>query len=344
MLVRRPLAGLMIARPASAARPAGHRRRRRARAALLLLPLGMVLVIAIAWAGVEAVRPEAIDPDYHLRRDRLRERIAENPGRPISVVIGSSRTAMAFEPESLPDPAAPIVWFNMSHFGSGPVMNDVILSRLLDDGVRPDVVAFEVMPVLYVSENDMFLARSLTFRDLVRVRRHSPPGELDFCFARERLTLFRRMSRADEPFAGVIGPRPHGGLATPIDDVTEADRVAKFAVQTGAFGVAAKSLNVRPMADRALRHSLTLCRERGITPILFHSPEGPKFRSLYDPSARARFDEYIANVAAERGARVIDARDWLDESDFMDSHHVLRRGALRYTSRLAVAIGSTARE
>jgi hypothetical protein len=309
--------------------------RRRARAALLLTPVAMVLVLAGAWAGVETVRPEVIDPDYHMRRDLLRTRIAENPGRPVAVVIGSSRMAMGFEPESLPNPAYPVLWFNAAHHGSGPVMNGVILSRLLDDGIRPDFVVLEVMPALYVSENDMFLARLLTYRDLTRIHRHTPPGELDFCYIRDRLKRFRHMSRVTNPFESLTPPLPFGGPVIPFMEVSPSDRVARIAVQREAFGWAARSMEVRPAANRALRDSLALCRERGITPVLLRSPEGPVFRSFYDPSALERFEDYIAGVAADHSVRVIDARGWLSEEDFLDSHHPLRRGAVAFTKRLS---------
>jgi hypothetical protein len=36
---------------------------------------------------------------------------------------------------------------------------------------------------------------------------------------------------------------------------------------------------------------------------------------------------------------LIDARDWLPEADFMDSHHPLRRGAAALTARLVAEIG-----
>jgi hypothetical protein len=274
-----------------------------------------------------------------MRSTASRARIAEHPGRPVALVIGSSRTALGFAPETLPDPAGgPVLWFNASHFGAGPVLNGVVLSRLLADGIRPDVVVFEVMPVFTVSENDPFLARHLTHRDLAGVHRFTPPGELDLCYLRDRLTRPARLSRVADPFAGVIPPLPYGGNPTPIVDVTPHDRAAKVAVQARALGPAAKDLNVRPVADRALRAALGLCRERGITAVLMLSPEGPTFRGFYDAAALARFEGYVTDVARENGVRLLDARDWLPEADFMDSHHPLYRGSVAFTSRLVAEL------
>lgn len=318
------------------ARPAPRATRaRRARLAVLLIPLATLLGLTAAWAGVETVRPETVDPDYFLRRAALRARVAEQPGKPVALVIGSSRTALGFSPETLPDPAGGrALWFNASHFGAGPVLNHVVLSRLLADGVRPGVVVFEVMPVFFVSENDPFLARHLTYRDLARLHRVTPPGELDLCYLRDRLRCPARLTRVADPFAGVLPSLPYGGNATPIVDVTPDDRAAKVAVQARALGAAAKNLTVRPAADRALRAALGLCRERGVTAVLMFSPEGPTFRGFYDATALARFEGYVADVARENGVRLLDARDWLPEADFMDSHHPLHRGAVAFTARL----------
>ncbi|MFO0799097.1 MAG: hypothetical protein U0804_16640 [Gemmataceae bacterium] len=335
----RPLAGWRRPRR-SLARPAPRATRaRRARVAVLLVPLAAVVLLSAAWVGVETVRPEVVDPDYFQRRDALRARVAEHPGKPLAVVIGSSRMVQGFSPDTLPDPAGgPVLWFNAAHFGAGPVLNSVVLSRLLADGIKPDLVVFEIMPAFCVSENAPFLSHHLTHRDLAGIHRYTPPGELDLCYLRFRLTRPARLTRAAEPFAGIIPPLPYGGNPTPIIDVTEEDRAARLVVQTRALGAALKRLTVRPEADRALRASLQQCRAHGITPVLIRSPEGPTFRGFYDPAALARFEGYVADVARENGVRLIDARDWLAESDFMDSHHPLHRGSVAFTTRLVAEV------
>ncbi|HYH63619.1 MAG TPA: hypothetical protein VD866_02870 [Urbifossiella sp.] len=319
-------------------------RRRRARSAVLLLPAALLAVLTAAWGGVETVRPETVDPDYFVRRDVLRARIAENPGRPVALVIGSSRLIDGFAPDTLPDPAGgPVLWFNASQFGSGPVFQNVILSRLLADDVRPAVVVFEVMPPFFSSEKYAFLAQYLRHHDLARVHRFTPPGELDLYYLRDRLTRPARLGRVADPFAGVVTPRPYGGNPTPIFDVTAADRAARVAAQRGSYDAAAKNLTVRPAADRALRAALAACREHGITPVLLLSPEGPTFRSWYDAAALARFEGYVGEVAREHGVRLIDARDWLPEADFMDSHHPLYRGSVAFTARLVAELNPASR-
>ncbi|MFO0822988.1 MAG: hypothetical protein U0792_07695 [Gemmataceae bacterium] len=65
------------------------------------------------------------------------------------------------------------------------------------------------------------------------------------------------------------------------------------------------------------------------------TPEGPTFRGWYDPAGVARFDAYLNGVAREYELPILDARDWLEENDFHDAHHPLRRGADKFTLRFA---------
>ena len=44
----------------------------------------------------------------------------------------------------------------------------------------------------------------------------------------------------------------------------------------------------------------------------------------------------LDELAAEYGVPVLDAREWMTEDDFSDSHHLTCAGATRFTERLAV--------
>jgi hypothetical protein len=49
-----------------------------------------------ATIGTEALRGDAIDPEYRARSQLLRARLAESPGEPVFLVVGSSRFATWF--------------------------------------------------------------------------------------------------------------------------------------------------------------------------------------------------------------------------------------------------------
>ena len=108
----------------------------------LLWGLAMFLACQTAFAAaLDCWYPELYDAEYARRLATLRTRQAEAPERPLFLVLGSSRTALAFRPEILPPlptrSGPPVLPFNFSHMGAGPLLNLVELRRLLADGVCP---------------------------------------------------------------------------------------------------------------------------------------------------------------------------------------------------------------
>ena len=97
---------------------------------------------------------------------------------------------------------------------------------------------------------------------------------------------------------------------------------------------ALQNLRISAMSDRALRELVALCRQEGIQVVLLLTPESKEFQSWYAPAARVEVDRYCADLAQRFHLPLVDARDWLDEDDFVDHHHVLVRSAQRFTTRL----------
>src|SRR3954454_9843704 len=114
------------------------------------------LVAAAAQAAAFDSRPDLYDVEYGARLDLVRARLAEAPGRPLLVAVGSSRLVMAFAPEQLPPvPTADgpdALPFNFGHVGAGPIQNLMDVSRMLADGVRPRWLFLEMMPAFVAHE------------------------------------------------------------------------------------------------------------------------------------------------------------------------------------------------
>jgi hypothetical protein len=316
-----------------ARRPSPARSRARARRAVLLIAPAFVLVLAVAWTAAEGVAPEITDTDYHARL-RIARAAAEHPDRPLGVVLGSSRAVWAFRPEQLPESG--VCWVNAAHTGGGPTLSRLILHRLLRDGVRPAAVALEVMPTFFVKENNRFVSGHFAGSELPLMRAYADkPLDYDYHFLRHRLTRLGDLGRVADPFAGRTPPHPRGGFPAHEEEVSPAERARRTALAHAANAPHLQKLAARPAADRAFRDTLREATDHGIAVVVLRMPEGPTFRSWYDPAALARFDAYVAAVAAEHGAAVVDARLWLEEDDFYDSHHALRRGADKFTARFA---------
>src|SRR5437764_8478945 len=87
----------MLVRPASRIRA----RRRACRADFAWF--GLFLVAAFVLLDVVVDRwPLLYDPEYGTRLGLLRQRIAEEPERPVLLVVGSSHVGLGFHPEGMP--------------------------------------------------------------------------------------------------------------------------------------------------------------------------------------------------------------------------------------------------
>ncbi len=88
-----------------------------------------------------------------------------------------------------------------------------------------------------------------------------------------------------------------------------------------------------PACD-ALRELLDDSRRDGVKTALVVAPEGPEFRGWYPPKTWRTIRVWLERLSREYDAPLVNAREWIDEDDFMDSHHLLKAGAARFTERL----------
>ncbi|MBA4190466.1 MAG: hypothetical protein C0467_20965 [Planctomycetaceae bacterium] len=317
--------------------PALVGRRRDALRSLAFAPVAFVLLLAAGWSAAETFTPEITDTEYHHRLQVIRTAAASHPRNPLGVVIGSSRLVWGFRPETLPEPATgKTFWVNGSHVGNGPVLNRLTLHRLLRDGVWPDVAVIEVMPAFFVRENARFVVGHFAASEMKMARGYGKfPLHFDYYFLLHRFARMTDLARAFDPFAGVTTLTPRGGHPKCEEDVTEAERERRTNVVRNVYKNDLANMAVRPAADRAFRDMLGEAGRHGVRVVLIRTPEGPTFQSWYNPAGAAKFDAYLAGVAREFGTPILDARNWLDENDFFDSHHMLRRGGDKFTARFA---------
>lgn len=139
--------------------------------------LGLALVL-------EYGRPGVRDPEYARRLTSLRACRDRLPGSPLVLALGSSRVAMGIRPESPDRPgreSEPLL-FNYGLVGAGPVLQLLCLHRLLEDGIRPDLVLVEYWPPFLDQEGSRaeetrFDPLRLGGRDLILAGRYFRPGQ-----------------------------------------------------------------------------------------------------------------------------------------------------------------------
>lgn len=325
----------------------------RARAALIWGLLFVVVLHLGLNISLDAWVPEIYDFEFENHITELRRRVQESPDRPVLVLIGSSRTMTSFRPEILtplssPTGAAPIV-FNFSHFGAGPIMNLVETHRLLRQGIKPRWLVLEIMPPFLADEGTSILTTRTEVRDLSVLHGYLPPGKLFGRFLRTRLNSWYSFRRTlcrhflpvlapdydDEETAHHIGPLGGSNLRIVETSISPADAAHRTTCAYGTYGPPLQGFRITDQADRAMREVIELTGRHGIQVALLLSPEGSTFRSWYPPEVRTRLDAYLRELSVTYGVPVIDARGWLDDADFIDSHHVLLGGSEKFTRRLA---------
>lgn len=299
--------------------------------------------------------PQARDPEYGKRLARLRARTAEHPGRPLVLVLGSSRAAMGVRPGVLePAPGRPLV-FNFALAGSGPIMELLAFRRAVADGVRPSAVLIEYWPAVMCERGHYHEAARFDprrFRDVdgTTVRDCFPdPAGTERVVRELRLNPVygRRRSLMNQFEPRWLPAADRSDSLWVVDDwgwlpgrvAMLAEEAAVVREKTaGYYGPLFAEYEVSPIADAALRRLVLECRERGIPVALVYLPESPGFTP---PAAAATGDAYLARVRAELGLPLIDARDWSPAADLPDGFHLTQAGAAAFTKRLAPAIDAT---
>jgi hypothetical protein len=246
----------------------------------------------------------------------------------------------------------PVVVFNFGQTGAGPVSHLLTLKRLQAEDVRPDLLLIEVLPVAMASnfpggEQHRLTANMLSLNE-VRLLTHygarSRPlfaqwiGGMAVPWYSQRFNLLGLIA---PDLRNNVKPIPwewtfddSGWFEPPFGEVTEEKR--RQATER-AYAESAHFLSnpeIGGTGCNALKDLLQLCRKDGIKTALVWTPEGPLFQSWYAESTRTQLEALVGKLSREYRAPLIDGRSWVEEKDFIDSHHLLPSGAHVFTARL----------
>jgi hypothetical protein len=330
-------------------RPPPRRRHRQALCWGVLFFLCLQLTVGLTVElGPAAVR----DPEYAAKEAQLRALRDAAPDQPLVVMLGSSRTLLGLQAGRLgQDPGRPALVYNFGLVGCGPLLEGVALRRLLDAGLRPDLVLVEVLtPDLnqagdHYQEEDWLNARRLGLGEFLRVRRYgSHPENLlrQWCQARclpcgrpqagLRPWLGLDSRAASRPGAGPPTDR-HGWHAHALPGLTPAEYQRHADLARWQYRECFGDLRLAAGPARALRDLLDGCRRQRIPAALVLMPEGSEFRALYPPAVSRGIERFLAGLAREEHVALVDARTWVEDAGFWDGHHLLPSGATAFTDR-----------
>jgi len=329
-------------------------RRRQHRCTVLWVAAAFVALQAVLAVAVDGWLPEVRDPEYAAKERRLRERLAELPGRPLVLVLGSSRTAHGLYPALIsgkPTDDQPLV-FNFSFPGCGPFLQRVCFERLRAAGIKPDMLFIEVMPAFFNLQRSDLLDQSmldgarLSWQELGLLAR----------YAEEPLTPLRRYAvgrclpayRYQAELRERVGLDTYHAWANPQAAAEAIDpygwhyaqgqcppdkRQALTELAHRQYDEFYLDFRLAEGPAQALRDLLTRARGEGIRAALVLMPEATAFRNLYVPAARAGLMTFLNGVVSDFGVPLIDAEDWVSDDAFYDGHHMLPLGAAQFTIR-----------
>jgi hypothetical protein len=324
-------------------------RQRRAELAWVLAGFAVVQFgIALA---VDQLGWQVRDPEFsNLFRD-LEQRRAEAPDHPLVLVLGSSRTALGLRPDRLQKLTLadnPLV-YNFGLFGGGPMLEQLVVRRLLDAGIRPDLLVAEVMPMSLSwrdgspIEERYVEANRYSINELTQLKPYYHEvhwlfwgwgrGRLLPCYCHQaelRALLGLDLPVQERPadcHPSSFGWRSTGPAGTPEE--TEA-RIRWYLQH---YGPALADPRLAPGPTQAFCDLLLLCRQHQLPVILVIPPEDSHFRS-YQPAVEENQVQCVAQLAHQFGLTLVDARAWVQDDGFVDGHHLSREGAETYTIRL----------
>ncbi|HET6881245.1 MAG TPA: hypothetical protein VFI31_13880 [Pirellulales bacterium] len=322
----------------------------------ILLFVAGQLGLALA---IERWLPELRDPRYACRASQLIRRTAAGGPQPLSIVmLGSSRVQDGFDSTDLEAQLSqqfgrPLIIFNFGLPAAGPVANLLHFERMIGAGVKPDLLLVEVAPVLLGGQEGVpqeagyFSADRLWQSELELVARYGLPADRlrrDWwenwfvpCHGHRSAIASRLLPDMLPPWLQLCGDREadaSGWRVRNAQPLTAEDRRRACEYARNDFCVPLQSFQLCEAACRAQRDLLARCREEQIATALVWMPEGKTFQSWYPSYVEDQVRRHLRDLTAEFDVPLIEARDWADEDDFVDGHHLRHAGAVRFSQRL----------
>lgn len=352
--------GLLTRLPAFGRRPVRRRdrrsRRHLARASLAAGFLAMLAATAGMSTSIETVKPQWRDPEYGYRLARLRQLAEEAPDRPLVLILGTSRAQNAFAPRAMGfagEAGAPCA-FNFGQSAAPPLRVLLNLNRLLDEGIRPAAVVVEVLPA-WLSANgsaeDQLREAAPRFSagDLRRLAPYcADPNALRNRWAAariapwsaQRIVLMSHWAPRWLPWSERIDPQwngmePDGFVPFPNQFATPEFRVEATARARREYAAAFAGFRAGDASLRALADLIKRCRANGIAVAFAIPPVSPVFRSWFRPGVLQDGEAALRSFASNHGVEVFPTFEELEESAFVDGHHLLQSGAEKYSCWLA---------
>lgn len=334
--------------------PNHARRRARATACWAVVTLAALNVFLVFYVHRN---PGFRDPLFDMKAKAMATRL-EQPDAGVRVVaMGSSRTAACVEPGTLEATLAaetgqPAAAYNMALQGDGPVGQLVHFRRLMARGGKlPDVALIELLPYSFAWYGDrpydatVLRADRLTREEVDTVVQYGfPPEEMNRQWREAtfnpwfgcRFHLLARVARNWLP-PGAVTYHPEAGRLggwNPWAPLTPGAAALAAIWVRKTYEPELPAVRFTGPHVKAFEDLLNECKAAGIAVAVVVPPEGSTFRSWYPERVNVELEQMLEHLRQEHKIVVVDARTWLPDEAFADTHHVLSDWAKPYTERL----------
>jgi hypothetical protein len=348
-----------------------RRMRCKARRAVIL-GFGLFVLAQVGLlAVIEGLKPILVDAEFGIRLDSMRSLVRQYPGRESLAVLGSSRMGNGFETDYamarsfIEDRRDSPIVVNMSMTGGTSVWQYLALRRLIDNGLKPDAVIVEILPMTLVSDAQYFRSdyhfppHRLRWRDVLALSDVMPDQSnrhllewiinnvvfpwhthrfpiVDLLLPAWQVDQLNNQSRP-RVWRHIISPT--GWIPFSVEVPTPEQRHEAEEVARKAYGELGDATELCQSTCRLYQALFACCRENGIKiSAVVMMPESEGFRGLYGRHLLEHVGRFAASISREERIPVVDAREWIPADRFWDGHHLLTSGARMFTDRMCTEV------
>jgi len=313
--------------------------------AFLVLQLGLGAIVQL---GFIVPRDSTA---YTYRALRLRERLESYEEPPFLVVmLGSSRVRNGWRADAVAPHLAtwvdrPPLVFNFGVAGGGHIYSYYSLHRLVDDGIRPDLVLIEVFPPFLaeqaITELQWFGNRDWPAQVKEREGLRIDVGGFSNHWWEAWLTPWYtyRFSLLNLLAPELLPTHLRGNDLRNADDhgwvINAAPPQTERSVEHVRAQLAShfRGFRLGGPSPQAIEQAIELARRHEIRVALVLLPEASQMRGWYSPEMRGQVDRFLARLQEETSIPIVDARDWIADESFSDANHLRVAGASAFTER-----------
>jgi hypothetical protein len=336
---------------------------------LIALNLGLAAHLAFK-TGVR-------DPMFDLPAEHFRSRVEATEGQPITVVfLGSSRTGYGVRPSIVEETVAAesgtkCLAYNLHVLANGPIGQMIHWQRLLDRGLRPDVVVLEICPPRFSTfvekkpgseepkdpkkkklSDDMVTFRGdrMTRKEVELVQHYGFPEETEddwreanwnpwFGFRFQLLGMLQPKWLPHNVTHHERRPAADLGWKRPFYEEWRPDKY-ELAIEANRKLLYERMQNVDfdESPGQCFRDLIRSVQDHGTIAVAFVTPEASVIRAWYPPEVNERIAVFLKELRENYGVTVEDLRAALPDEAFHDGHHAVLWGADEYSREVARAV------